>query len=425
MSGLLTFLLIVLYIVAPGDIFPILPTLKLTPVLTWLAFAYLAFRSDEHARLLTHKQTALLLIFYLLLPLSLLVHLSPRAALLSLFEFLPNLILYALILATAHTLRSLQYIIFLIILLQLLLASIGILQYSGQTADSPWILNQLSGLDEYDDNTYIRRLQALGTLNDPNAFAQFLVSALPLWWSFSITKHKLLFQTLRLACIFVILYATYLTRSRGAYIGLIALVLLLIRSKYGNSAAAFLLVACVVILLPVGIAGRRISLEDGGDRLAIWSDGLGMFFASPMIGVGYRQFSELSAYTAHNSFLLVLTELGLVGGFVWCALFVLSHKQINYALLNDSKFFTGDQYRQLLLSVQFSLYLYLVMGFFLSRTYHVLLYILLALVVSAISLVRDTANKLPLEFYKIPFTSATISIVVAIVGFIYVIVRAR
>ena len=68
--------------------------------------------------------------------------------------------------------------------------------------------------------------------------------------------------------------------------------------------------------------GRGISAADGADRLAAWASGLEMFKSAPLLGVGFGRFTDLNDITAHNSFVLCLAELGLVGSTLWIALLV-------------------------------------------------------------------------------------------------------
>ena len=42
-----------------------------------------------------------------------------------------------------------------------------------------------------------------------------------------------------------------------------------------------------------------------------------MFMQSPIWGVGFGQYTEYSALTAHNTYVLVLGELGFVGAFLF------------------------------------------------------------------------------------------------------------
>ena len=68
--------------------------------------------------------------------------------------------------------------------------------------------------------------------------------------------------------------------------------------------------------------GRGISASNGADRLEAWANGLEMFKSAPLFGIGFNGFTDLYEITAHNSFVLCLAELGLLGSTLWLAMLV-------------------------------------------------------------------------------------------------------
>ena len=112
----------------------------------------------------------------------------------------------------------------------------------------------------------------------------------------------------------VLLWATYLTHSRGGLIALAAVTLLASRKKLGTAPSTILAVVFVFGMLALDFTGGRgISAVDGADRLEAWASGLEMFKSSPLFGIGFNNFADLNGITAHNSFVLCLAELGLLG----------------------------------------------------------------------------------------------------------------
>jgi O-antigen ligase len=63
-------------------------------------------------------------------------------------------------------------------------------------------------------------------------------------------------------------------------------------------------------------------------RYDAWATGLDMWHHSPIYGVGARMFSEHHFLTAHNSYVLTLAELGLVGMFLFVAIIYLCMKTL-------------------------------------------------------------------------------------------------
>jgi hypothetical protein len=78
--------------------------------------------------------------------------------------------------------------------------------------------------------------------------------------------------------------------------------------------------------------GRGISAADGADRLEAWANGLEMFKSAPLFGIGFNAFTDLYEITAHNSFVLCLAELGLLGSTLWLALLVTTTTGLNRIL---------------------------------------------------------------------------------------------
>ena len=56
-------------------------------------------------------------------------------------------------------------------------------------------------------------------------------------------------------------------------------------------------------------------------RVEAWYEGIQMFKSSPVFGVGKGMFTDFNNLTAHNSYMLVLAELGFVGSIFFLGLF--------------------------------------------------------------------------------------------------------
>ncbi|WP_405648098.1 O-antigen ligase family protein [Streptomyces sp. NBC_00019] len=147
--------------------------------------------------------------------------------------------------------------------------------------------------------------------------------------------------------------------SRAAFLAGIAVVALYaLRRSLRGVLALGAGAACLVPLLPAAIAARFGSILGGGTpdassavRLDLWSSALRMFEAHPIFGVGYLNFaSQLPAYYqatgdyevmflplplldfAHNTYLTVLSQTGLVGAVGVCSLAVLGARRAWCAL---------------------------------------------------------------------------------------------
>ena len=91
------------------------------------------------------------------------------------------------------------------------------------------------------------------------------------------------------------------------------------------------MIPAAVVELPVLLLGGRSG--EAADlstamRYDAWATGLDMWHHSPIFGVGAKQFSEHHFLTAHNSYVLNLAELGLVGLFLFVAILYLCVKTL-------------------------------------------------------------------------------------------------
>jgi len=169
----------------------------------------------------------------------------------------------------------------------------------------------------------LQRLRAAGTLNDPNDFAQMLLIALSLTFAAWNGRRVALNSLIVFVPSALLLWAIYLTHSRGALIALGVLILMMSRRKIGSLPSVALAGCLVFGMMALNFTGGRgISSADGSDRLELWSEGLQLFKRAPLFGVGFGRFTEFSDLTAHNSFVLCLAELGLVGSTIFVALLV-------------------------------------------------------------------------------------------------------
>jgi O-antigen ligase len=184
----------------------------------------------------------------------------------------------------------------------------------------------------------LARIRGAGFLSDPNDFAQILLIALPLvfmaWRRGRIASNCFLV----LVPCSLLLWTTYLTHSRGGLIALAAIALLAFRKKLGTTTSAVLAATFVLGMLALDFTGGRgISAADGSDRLEAWANGLEMFKSSPLFGVGFNNFTDLYEITAHNSFVLCLAELGLLGSTLWLALLVTTMTSLNRIIGEQKK----------------------------------------------------------------------------------------
>lgn len=176
---------------------------------------------------------------------------------------------------------------------------------------------------------------------DPNDLGMTLALGIPMaWYLGTIYKNPLFKWTVR-ACVPLAIVGIGLTASRGAFLAmLVALTVVPItmtKLTPGRLVAAiFVLIASVAIAISYipqeswdRIGTTRAEVEEGtmNTRLIVWQAGLRAFLGSPIIGYGTASFPEIVApqlglrKTAHNTFLSVLVEQGLIGFGIFMSMF--------------------------------------------------------------------------------------------------------
>jgi len=178
----------------------------------------------------------------------------------------------------------------------------------------------------------MRRFAAGGV--DPNDLAMSMALALPTAWYLGITTQRPLFRWIARGYLPIGLLAVILTGSRGAMVtalvGLLIIPLTMTKLSPGKAAAAIALLAVAgglaVKYVPENIVARLETtgseVEDAslGGRFKLWVAGVHAFEKRPFVGYGTSGFIPAikpalgpMAQVAHNSYLSVLVEHGMIG----------------------------------------------------------------------------------------------------------------
>lgn len=314
MGFALTILYVVLTIISPGQFG--LEFASYHPMFYLAAFATVASLPGIFTRLDSRPaiQTQLAILFIIAIVVSQL-HNGWMAASSSLQQTLPSAVVLFLVVVNVTTLRRVQTMIWFISAACLGLTIEALCGYYDGFGGDVFVLLQLE----------IRRLRSAGFLNDPNDFAQFILMVLPLLFIGWNRGRIVLNSLIVIPCVAFFLWAVYLTHSRGALVALGVLLLVTFHKKIGAVPSAALAGLFAFGLFALNFTGGRgISAADGVDRLELWAEGLQYFKRAPLFGIGFNEFgdSDFSSLTAHNSFVLCLAELGLLGSTVFMGLLV-------------------------------------------------------------------------------------------------------
>jgi len=250
----------------------------------------------------------------------------------ALTEFMPNAIVFYLVVANLRTIARLRMLVSVLVLISLYMVIRGGIAYIGGNPNDPMVLAQWN-----EGNTaWFPRMRAFGFLNDPNDLAQFLITIAPLLWLQWQTKRFLRNAWRVLLPAAVLLLGVFLTHSRGGIVALATVLLFALKDRIGRTRSIVLAVLAFIIMQVSNFSGGRdVSMGAGTDRIDAWSQGLEMFRSSPLFGIGYKQFFENYGLQAHNTFIHCAAELGFFGYFFWMALIVFSFSDLSILAHNS------------------------------------------------------------------------------------------
>lgn len=249
------------------------------------------------------------------------------------------------------------------------------------------------------------RIQYVGIFNDPNDLGMLFVACVPMAAYLSSRGGLMgLRRLFWLTIAAVLVYGVYLTDSRGALLSLLAMMGVYIWQRRGVFVAGVLGAMAVAVLLALPSRFSEIDAEEASaqGRIESWYEGLEMFRGHPLFGVGPDMYTEYNPLTAHNSFVLILAETGIIGYTIWLAFLIYGFRmmwagsrRIEAPLYADEEGDVDadamdfealdariDEGRAIAMTLMLSMVGFFVSAFFLSRSYLVILYLLAALVVA-------------------------------------------
>jgi putative inorganic carbon (HCO3(-)) transporter len=223
----------------------------------------------------------------------------------------------------------------------------------------------------------VLRSQATGIFADPNDLAGTIVAGL----SFSLFRITSADRSAKLIYVLlsaILIAAILMTNSRGGLLALIVVVgsFLLLSAPVKKAVLAASVCAPLLLIL----ASARMSNFDATEasansRFWFWSTGVESFVQNPILGVGYKGFVDINGgMTAHNSFVLCFTELGILGYFFWIGcLYLALRKSVGISMPLDRAEILNQN------AAKVGLAGFLMAAFWISRTYVPVLYLLVCM----------------------------------------------
>lgn len=223
------------------------------------------------------------------------------------------------------------------------------------------------------------RVRYRGVLQDPNEVAMACSVVLPLMFGFYLRRRSKLLLVVSALAVGLVAWCLVYTQSRGGQLVFLTVLGVYFVRRFGLLKGA---IAGALLGLPILMLGGRSGEEADAsamERTEALYAGIYIFLSSPILGVGITQFVEHHFITAHNSYLLSMTELGMVGFFFWSSMLYLSVKTMLTALRRYADRPEAQVAATWAMSLLASLLGLMVGIFFLSFCYHVVLFIFLGL----------------------------------------------
>lgn len=191
--------------------------------------------------------------------------------------------------------------------------------------------------------------RSAGTFNNPNMLAEYLVMTIPLVGYFGFYGKRTAVRMLGRIFTVLAVFGVAVSFSRGAYLALLSMLLLLILTHLRQITPFMLCLVAAISLIPEAVIGRFLSIGEGGnaifERLDAWEVAVHAIVQSPLVGLGpgVSNLWELltrmgvNAPHAHNLILQILVEGGFVALFILC-LVAAKLLQDSLGLLNRSRY---------------------------------------------------------------------------------------
>ena len=351
---------------------PVVPVLLLGASGMWLLLQPKDFEAPQHG---------LMLMLALAISISVAMTGWGTGALMAFVAFVPTLLLFYVVATSVDSIQRFRQMALTMALVIVVIALHGIGQ--AQSAD---------GVGWTGAKMIAGRITYLGLLNDPNDLSMVFLMTLPLMLYLARTTHSWLLGLGLWTGAGAVLYAVYLCNSRGAVLGLGAMVFVYAVRRFGwvgSLLASPLLLVPFLLLAPSRVGDMSADESSAAGRLDAWYAGLEMLKAHPVFGVGTGMFIDHHELTAHNSFVLAFAEMGLVGYFFWLSLLVVTAVMLQRLLRLPAPADSAQaEIQPAAVALMYALVGTLVTAFFLSRTYVAFLYHLLALIVAVFGIAR-------------------------------------
>jgi O-antigen ligase len=383
----LTLIYLVFTLLSPGDMIPEIAPLRPMLVLTLMGLLLSAVSLLQRPAMLRTWQSLFLFGLFAMICVSRAVNGWVGGALAAFSDFAVHVVTFLLILLSCNSIRKVRIVMVALSCVAIYYAARGVMAVDFGIETEKYATEDRTAFDPQTGELLpgFLRTRGLGYLNDPNDLCQLYLVSIAFLWTFFRPRQPLF----NLAAIYLptlfLLYGFYQTGSRGGLVGLFVLFAAMLYRRLGTWSLFLSGGASALLLLVLGFGGSRslsVSSGTGGSRLELWSNALSVFRDNPIFGIGFEGILDyMEEYlTVHNSWLLALAELGVTGAFFWMALLTVSVLELRQLSAVKTTQWVQAQTVKVGQGMLAALLAWMGSAWFLSRTYTISLYMLLALI---------------------------------------------
>jgi O-antigen ligase len=251
------------------------------------------------------------------------------------FGYTSNVIFFFLFLAHVNTFQKYRRVLFILVIAATFFSIFGLWQ--GDTAKGRFFIRD-------------------SRMFDSNDIAFVELSLLPFALSLLLGQFRLISKTIALIGVICGVLLLLYTGSRGGFLGFVAFTLLFFALRMGPLKKVYKGILLAVLAAAITLNAEKINVEryltltdlsedynlsDQFGRKEIWTKGAQIFLNDPLTGVGVANFAMAIGHKrleenlipkwqgAHNSFVQITAELGIVGITTFLWLIVLSLRTLN------------------------------------------------------------------------------------------------
>jgi len=379
----------------PQDFLFFLRSFRLAFLFTLLAFIFTFISKPNSFReIFEINESKKYLFFYFIMIIGIPFALHRGIAFNYVFKiYLSNMLFFCIFVVQVDSIKKLKKVLFTLCL--------SVFFYSIFTLATGSFFHGIDAFGELQDRRF-----AAGSMFDPNDIAYFFVSMLPLVSYFVLRNEALYKKIIAAISIVVSLYVILLSGSRGGFLGLATIFILITFTKLSGLKVSHKIILVVCLIIGFACYGHKIDMDrylsmtnmkddynvtDEYGRLGMWERGFQMTLSHPITGVGIDCFSMAIGYArdadgeiprwqaVHSSYVQVAAEIGLIGFSVFILIIIKCLKNFAHFKEVNTTNYELLQLNSISRLVLLGFIGHLVCAFFLTQAYSVLFTLFFAL----------------------------------------------